>query len=606
VTQALDRMLARNGKSLADYAGRKNNATKLGRMFRRKGVAPSKDLDRIASLPRRRWQDDPDLEEMRRELTDWLRAPGGTMELRLVQAASLMDLHDFGGLFGPQRVGAGKTILSFLAGTVLGAERPLLIIPAKLKRKTEREFRALAKQWLGHPRLEVMSYELLSRDRGYSELERINPDLLILDEAHRAKNKAAGCTRKIARWMKDHPETRFCAMSGTIANRSLREYAHILRWCLKEDPPLPMEERSLSDWADALDEKVDPKHRMAPGALLELCTDEEVQRGHNEGKHGLTHAARLGFRRRLTETPGVVATEEGHLGTSLSVQALLVRQPDDVGAMFHRMREEYETPDGHPFSEPVDLWRHARELACDFFYRWDPPAPDAWMEARKGWSRFVRDVLGNHRKGIDTEFQVAKACKAGDLDSKAYDVWCALRGTFKPNSVPVWVGDAMLKAASEWLAEENPGLCWVEHVAFAQKLSFLSGVPYFGEQGEDHLGRMIEEHDGPAILSIAANSEGRNLQRWCRNLIVSCPPNGRLLEQLMGRTHREGQEADEVSVEIAMACVEQWDAFEQARADARYVEATTGQAQKLCYADVDVPTPDDVKNFGAKDLAWRS
>jgi len=605
VTTALDRMLARKGRTLADFAGRGNNRTKMGRIFRRKGVAHGSDFDRIATLPRRRWQEDPGLEQLRLDLTDWLKTPSGGMELRPVQAASLMELHDYGGLFGPQYVGAGKTLLSFLAPTVVGVERPLLLIPAKLRRKTEREFEELARHWLRHPDLRILTYEKLSRDGGWEELKCINPDMIVADEVHRLKAKQAGCTRKVRRWMEENPGTKFCALSGTITTRSLREYAHILRWCLPNHSPLPHDLRALSDWADALDEKVDPKHRLNPGVLLELCTPQEVQQGHAEGREGLTHAARHGFRRRLTETHGVVATEAGYLGSSLSIQALKIQLPPDASGALDEMRRTQETPTGEPIAEPVDLWRHARELACGFVYRWDPTAPEDWLAVRKEWARFVREALGRGVRGLDTEFQVAKACKRGDLERGAYDAWVAVRGGFKPNSVADWIHDATTTAAIDWLRRPEPGLCWVEHVAFGKKLSHLSGIPYFQQNGEDGKGNAIEQHQGAAILSIAANNEGRNLQAWNRNLIVSCPPNGRVLEQLMGRTHRDGQRADEVTVEIGMACIEQWNALEQARADASYIEATTGQAQKLCYADVDVPGADEVKQWAGNDPAWR-
>src|SRR5690606_28808723 len=98
--------------------------------------------------------------------------------------------------------GAGKTLISYLAPCILDAKRPLLILPAKLKEKTRREFRTLAYHWRGpHPdAFRIESYELLGRmnagnkldDKGRvvrpGFLERYNPDLIILDEFHKAKN----------------------------------------------------------------------------------------------------------------------------------------------------------------------------------------------------------------------------------------------------------------------------------------------------------------------------------------------------------------------------------------------------------------------------------
>jgi hypothetical protein len=606
----LDRMLAQMGQTRQDFA----RNSKLGRVFRRRGVSHSSEVDRVVNIVRRRWQDAEDLERFTADTTEFLSHNGGTMQLRPVQAVALGELHDFGGLFAPIRVGGGKTLISFLAGTVTGARRPLLLIPAKLAKKTHTTFAELRHHWLGHPRLEIMSYELLSRDRGGRVFEQFEPDLIIADEAHKLKNPRAGCTRKVRRYMREHPDTKMVAMSGTITTRSLREYAHILAWCTRDHTPLPRSWGELSDWADCLDERVDELRRLAPGALLLFCSDAELATGQRGGMSTIT-LARRGYRRRLVETPGVVATEEAALGTSIQITEQRIENSEAVQTAFEHLRTQWETPDGHPCMEAVDIWRHARELACGFYYRWDPPAPPDWLEARKAWARFVRETLAGHRRGIDTEFQVASACKRGQLDDRAYLDWTAVRDDFKPNNVPVWIDDGMLRAAAAWLQQRDPpGLCWVEHRAFGQRLAEHTGFPYFTSGRGSECGLTLCEEDreprageyaGPAIVSIASNSEGRNLQwHWSRNFVSSAPPNGMVWEQLLGRTHRDGQRADEVECVMAMACREQWAGFEQSRADARYIQDTTGQPQKLCYADMTMPREHEILARGHTDPAW--
>jgi hypothetical protein len=75
---------------------------------------------------------------------------------------------------------------------------------------------------------------------------------------------------------------------------------------------------------------------------------------------------------------------------------------------------------------------------------------------------------------------------------------------------------------------------------------------------------------------------------------------------MVSRTHREGQEADEVTYEVVLACREQWEGLQQALADALYVEQSTGQPQKLLYADKDLPTEADVASLAQSgNPLWR-
>lgn len=597
-------LLARMGKDRKDF-GRN---TRLGKIFRRRGVQDSPDLQRILRLPARAWQ----AETLDRQLTEWLALPpvrcdescvcggAGKMELWPVQAKALEELHDFGGLLAPLGCGAGKTLVSMLAPVVLGAERPLLLIPAKLKNKTLREFGQLKRHWLFHPGLRIMSYEKLSRDGGFELLQRINPDLVVCDEVHRLAHGKAGCTRKAARWAKENPACRWALMSGTITNRSLRDYAHLSKWAIRDLSPLPLRGDVVAEWADCVDEKIDPLARLAPGLLLGLCNDEEIAEvaANPADIEAAVSTTRKAFQRRLALTPGVVSTDESDVPrmslsvTELGIGEALGRIEASRGEHYRALREDWQVPGGEPFSEAVDLWRHAREMACGLVYEWQPRAPLEWLEARREWSGFVRRTLGAHRKGIDTELQVAKAVMAGTLPSPEYHAWRRIRDTFRPTTIPRWLDEETLQICAEWLGRER-GLCWTEHVFFAERLATFAGVPYFGRGGVDGKGRQVEAHDGPAIVSIGSNSEGRNLQKWSKNLVASAPPNGKVWEQLLSRTHRNGQQADEVSCEVLLLCREQIAGMEQAIRDARYVHESTGAAQRLLFADKELSGLDD-------------
>ncbi len=239
------------------------------------------------------------------------------------------------------------------------------------------------------------------------------------------------------------------AMSGTITMRSLRDYAHILEWCLGSFAPVPLKWKNLTEWADALDEKIKEGQRMAPGALIKLCNEEE-QKAFSGDPLATTRKA---FQRRLTESYGVISTKEGHVGCSLYVNSIIPELNSAVDDAFRTLRSMWETQDGWPISDAITLWRHARELSCGFYYKWDPRPPKEWIEARKQWCKFVRHYIKYHP--VDSELQVAQGIVAGRVKDElaCYVTWRAIRDTFKPNTVPVWLDDAVIQLADDWAKE---------------------------------------------------------------------------------------------------------------------------------------------------------
>jgi hypothetical protein len=561
----------------------------------RSGIVRTADFKRIELLERRVWDQEPDLEFLRKEMSEAFRATGGTMELWPVQAAALRDLYEWKGLFAPIGVGFGKALISLVAPELLDAERPILLVPASLRDQTKRKvIPQMKKHWKLSDKLRIIGYEELGLAKNAELLNQIEPDLIIADECHKLTNTKAGRTRRVARWMKEHPDTMFVALSGTITRRSLRDYWHIALWCLKIDQtPLPLYWRELQDWADALDEGVPPERRAAPGALLRLCslelkTDPITLTMRSE-------SAREGFQRRLTETPGVVATSDTELGTSLIVSERKVQPSLLMRAHLERLWKKWELPNGDLVTEAVDLWRHGRELACGFFYRWDPAPPIEWMDARREWKKYVRETLSHNRRNLDTELQVWNECerneKAGALRWDGVSIflaWRDIKDTFQPNSVPVWEDDFLVQDVAEWLREKQPGIAWIEFPSFGERVAAASGFPFFG--AGEKASREIADVQGPIIASVRAHGEGKNLQdRYARNLVVTCPPSGKTWEQLFGRTHRNGQLADEVIFEIYQHTDDLKKGFSQARADAAYIEQTTGSRQKLSYAEITIP-----------------
>ena len=581
-------------------------------------VPDSAELQRILALP---VKDEINVEQLCDALTAQLKTPWGTQRLRPIQALALYAIWHCRGALLPIVAGGGKTLISYLAPTVLGARRPLLFVPAKLKRETRDKFVELAKHWRGpHPdAYRVESYEFLSNPRQGSILgakgavtqegflERYRPDSLFLDEAHKAKSANAVARKRFKRYSAENPGCAFVAASGTFAKLGLKDYAHIAAWCLPKGSPLPTRWKDLEDWAAALDDKV--LEPLRPGALLKLCTPEERE-FTLENPEQEQDIARQGFRRRLTSTPGVVASLDERLDIPLTVAALDPGMGDPViEEHFQTLRLLNLTPSGEPVPDGISEWRHARELSLGLHYRWEPPAPEEWLLARKAWCTWCRQVLKHNRSGLDSEKQVKDAVDVGKYnDGGLLAKWREIEPTFTPNPVPEWHSTEALDVAAAWLARPAPdgrpraGVCWVEHTWFAQRLSEVTGLPYFGRQGKDADGRFILEwveaggahgRGKPCIASIASNAEGRNMQAWRDNLIMTMPQSPITAEQLIARTHRPGQE-HAVHVDIWVGCYELLAGYYLACQGARANATREGGAQRILYADSKMPRLEEI------------
>lgn len=555
-------------------------------------VPLSAELARVSKIPRRTWSAER-VEEVARELTAALKTPGGTMELRPKQAVALYEVGEMGGLFGVLRCGSGKTLVSLLAPVMVDAKNPLLLVPAALVEKTRRDSGKLAEHWHLPEKLTVRSYELLGQAQAAEMLDEIDPDFVVCDEAHKLKHLSSARSRRVRRWFNAHRGVGCVAMSGTMTRRSLLDFAHVIRWCLPaHGVPLPHSYNDLEQWADALDERASGERGASPGALKILCGPDELAIWDVEPRR----AARLAYRRRLVETAGVVATAETEVDASLTVRSVEPPVAPAVEEAFARLRRDWETPDGWPVSDAITQARHARELAAGFFYFWSPRPPRHWLEARRAWCAFVRKVL-SHSRSLDSEKQVKDAHPA----APELLGWQRVAGDFEPTTVAQWVDDGVVRYAAEW-AERERGIVWVEQTCFGERLEDEYGLSYYGDEGRTRAGAYIEDHPPgePLAASVHSNREGVNLQAWAANLITCPMPNGERLEQVLSRTHRDGQKADEVTVDVVVACAEHLRGFWTAVRECEYVYETTGSPQKLLVAGIDVPRPEAAFRFGPR------
>jgi hypothetical protein len=551
-------------------------------------VANSPEFARIMKVPRRILE----LEEVT-DLTPIFRKEGGSMVMRPIQSASLIDAHMANGFLGPIGVGWGKTLILLLMAEAMDSERAVLLVPPQLRDQLTREIDELYGKHFNLPIdriVRVVAYSELSLAKNAELLDELNPDLIVADEVHNLKRPQSARTKRFLRYMRENPHCRFCGMSGTMTNRSVKDYAHLLELALRKNSPLPGTYKELLDWAGALD--VNPAKMMMPGVLMQFC----------EG----TENARQGYRRRLVETLGVVATVEGALGTSILVRNIA---PEIIPGPVLEALQEVEDNwayNGEEFSDPLAMWRFRRQMSCGFYYRWVWPdgKPDVeWLEARSAWKKAAREKIKLGRKGMDSEFLVASAAERWRqktqegqefktdvtlFECEEWIAWKAVKGRYKPTppTEAVWISDFVavdaIRRAKELVKAGRKVIIWYTHGIIGNRLAELSGYSHYGA-GTD----ASPTKEDVIICSIATQGTGKNLQHYNHNIIVTIPTSGMIFEQLAGRTHRPGQLDDLVTIDYYDHTESLDKHMSDVIEDALYIQDSTGQRQKILYADGD-------------------
>lgn len=529
-------------------------------------VQRTADLERVLKLPVRE-PDDTDYAEL---FTEVLKTPEGTEKLWPIQGRALKEIYECEGGFCPIPVGNGKTLISLLAPVVCEpyAKRPLLIVPAGLRDDTIfNRIPEIRKHWTLRRDLRIIATTDLSNANKVDILDDIYPDFIVIDEAHLFRNLSRGRGRRLFRYLNENPEVRLVVMSGTLTNRSLMDYWHMLVRSLGENAPVPLKPSEAASWASVIDERVPAAQRGSAGALKLLMQPQDLG------------DARKAYQRRLHATPGVIVGDPKEVGSSLIVRKMFPKVTPGSQEIIEYIESNFSTPMGYEFTEAMHVADACKQALQGFYYYWDPLPPAEWMRARKAWAKYVRDRIKLDAKRIDTELQVARECAELAAPPKEYLDWIEIEPTFTPNTVAHWFDETALEPAIEWL-EKKRGICWVLHNEVGTKLESLTGFRYFGPGKEAAMD--IEKHRAPMIASIRAHSTGRNLQGYHYKNLVICPPGtGQIWEQLLGRTHRPGQKSDNVEFWVWQHHFRLVDAFERALVDAEVIEQTTGPRQKL-------------------------
>lgn len=577
--------------------------------------------------------------------------------LNPVQSWLLREAWMCDGVVGFCGVGSGKSIAFLLASLLFDDIRlAVLAIEPKQRRHYRSQYLRAREHFRvpsivfddgqpgytvrGTAPLHLLSYSVLSQMRNSDLLDSKDPDVLLLDEAHRACGSSA-INRRVKRYCADRIKRRHEAQlrgepvprrairlldaSGTMEAKSVEDTQMLCAYSLGTGSPLPLDPEEARRFSQVMDPQRDPDRTSHTArALQRSFAGYEFDENTVSIADGPEKAIREGFRKRRLWTPGIVSASASSINASIYItEREAPKMPPAVHEALVKVRTENLRPDNELLVERVEQVACARNVACGFYNYWAFPnhkckceaiGPrcescrliDDWYAKRKAYNKELRSMLMQGALQLDTPELCRQAAERfyqdppykGKLplwDSLHFPAWRDIEDMVKHEKREAWIepgGDFLANDAAAW-ASDNKGVVWLQSTAFGHRLSKLTGLPFYngGPKAEERMA--AEKGDRSIIVSIKAHGAGTDGLQYIFNkqLIVETPASNAKhsgYEQLLGRLHREGQRKDEVFVEGYFHVRELKDAFRQALMQAEWNVEMQKNRQKLLMADIDM------------------
>lgn len=524
----------------------------------------------------------------------------------------------------------------------LRARVPLSVPIHWMPGKDTNSRRSLAQS--GKRGLYVYTYSLLSAKDAEENLTAINPSLVILDECQRVRDRSAARTQRLMRYldgraMKGNP-VEIVALSGTITSKSIKDYHHLVRGALGQRCPMPLAAAMVEEWAAVIDAPASASwdenaQKSGAGPLLPLV--HWAQR--NFPRVRLTedvHGFRKAFRLRLDHSEGIVnSSETDRIGTSLIISNHPVQHPEhfpgfsEVERLIKQVDEMWLTPNGDEIEYSIHTWKWKYELTAGFYNQLTWPTDETLAARRKINLPEAQDILdkamfrhgagqGFHKElrhflqdesgpGLDTPLLVTSHMGRHQqnpaenpllVPQELYDAWrywhsldfelCPER-----DSTAVRICDFKIQAAVEWakmLPKGKGALIWIYHQEIGQwvyEALCAAGINAMHCPAGGPSNAAILDHGNVnkvIVASLTAHGTGKNLQHFQEQFFVQWPRQASQAEQVIGRTHRTGQQAEELVVWTCNTGLFDDMNFAACLNDALYIHQTRNK-QKLIYAN---------------------
>lgn len=615
----------------------------------RKDTTPEmSETKRICSLPIDLGMSEEALEQFN---YDFLQASAYDDDFRLweCQANGMKAYLDFGGAFLPIGVGWGKTLTAlFIAAQAYkkGLHKIMLLVPPsvykqlinrdiawartkinltvpfiKLGKLSLKKRHALASS--GRPGCYIIPYSLLSTEDSVDLLNNIAPELIICDEAHKVKNRRASRTRRFLNYVHEANPELVC-LSGTITSKGIADYQHLIRLALGNNCPLPRSPIMAGEWGAVIDSGVFITESCLTRPLLPLLSWAKKYFPGEEFPE-ITTGFRRAYKHRLITAPGVVATGDAEIGTSLiltnrSIDGTKVEGWKELNKLITQVQDLYLTPNGDEIEHAIHAFKWLYELSAGFYNElvWPEPknaehekaikAAKEHHAASQRYAKVLRKFLQEDaRPGYDTPMLVGRNMSLHGskfVGRELYGLWkeakaLEFQGMPKRLKNQIRVCPYKRDAAVKWASCLNRGegaLLWVWNQEMGKWLyegleEAGLAVKYAGAGSTlFDPGNIEKTKDFVTVTSIPAHYEGKNMQPFQNQMYVQWPRPAKEAEQSLGRTHRNGQEADELIVHTLNSLPFDHELFAACLNDTLYIQQTTSLRQKLVQASYD-PMP---------------
>jgi hypothetical protein len=482
--------------------------------------------------------------------------------------------------------------------------------------------------------LYVFPYSLLSCKDAEALLRAIDPKLMICDEAHQVGRRSSARTRRLIRFVDQH-QPGLLALSGTITSKGVMDYHHLIRAALKEGNPLPNSVPLTGEWAALIDSDAAGFEDGALTGPLKPMVDWASSCFPDQKFRSDRTGFRLAFKTRLMSAPGVVSSGDADIGTSLIYCNRPVENHEqtenwnEIKRLIAQIEDLWLTPNGDEIDCAIHTFKWLYELTAGFYNLLTWPEPSV-LAARRSipedsaldlierakvhhaagqeYARVLRKYLEDAPTGLDTPFLVGQDMHrhgASNVPHKLFEAWSQWKaldfdGRPERDSKPVRVCPYKVDAAVQYAigAHKHGGvILWHHHQEIGRWM--IDRLREAGAEDVLHCPAGPEANAAitdPAnvnkiiVASISAHGEGKNLQHFSQQYIVQWPRPAKTAEQVVGRTHRQGQKADELFVQTNNTTEFDKMVFAACLNDALYIQQTTGVRQKMIYAAYD-PLP---------------